>query len=59
MGTLLPMFESTTGNKVKVSFKGGPALTGDVKQGAVDLIITDSEPIDELAAGDDVVIKSS
>jgi hypothetical protein len=28
-------------------------------RGAVDLIITDSEPIDELAAGGDVVIKSS
>jgi molybdate transport system substrate-binding protein len=55
MGTLLPMFESATGNKVKVSFKGGPALTADVKQGAVDLVITDSELIDELAAGGDVV----
>jgi ABC-type molybdate transport system substrate-binding protein len=50
MGTLLPMFESATGNKVKVSFKAGPALTADVKQGAVDLVITDSELIDELAA---------
>jgi molybdate transport system substrate-binding protein len=55
MGTLLPMFESATGNKVEVSFKGGPALTADVKQGAVDLVITDSELIDELAAGGDVV----
>jgi len=41
MGTLLPMFESATGNKVHVSFKGGPAITADVKRGAVDLVITD------------------
>lgn len=54
MGTLLPMFESATGNKVKVSFKGGPALTADVKQGAADLVITDSEVVDALATSGDV-----
>jgi molybdate transport system substrate-binding protein len=55
MGTLLPMFESATGNKVKVSFKGGPAITADVKQGAADLVVTNTEVVDELAAGGDVV----
>jgi molybdate transport system substrate-binding protein len=55
MGTLLPMFEKASGNKVKVDFKGGPAITADVKQGAVDLVITNTEVVDELAAGGDVV----
>jgi molybdate transport system substrate-binding protein len=54
MGTLLPMFESATGNKVKISFKAGPALTDDVKQGAADLVITDSEVVDALATSGDV-----
>jgi molybdate transport system substrate-binding protein len=54
MGTLVPMFESATGNKVKVSTKGGPALLADVKQGAADLVITDSEAVDELAKSGDV-----
>ena len=40
LGTLMPMFESATGNKVNISFKGGPAITADVKQGAADLVIT-------------------
>ena len=55
MGTLVPMFESATGNKVKISFKGGPAITADVKQGAADLVITGTEGVDELAASGDVV----
>jgi len=54
MGTLLPMFESATGNKVKISFKAGPAITADVKQGAADLVITNTELVDELAASGDV-----
>jgi molybdate transport system substrate-binding protein len=54
MGTLLPMFESATGNKVKISFKGAPALTADLKQGAADLVITNTETVDALAAGGDV-----
>jgi ABC-type molybdate transport system substrate-binding protein len=49
MGTLLPMFETATGNKVKFSSKGEPALTADVKQGAADLVITNSEVVDALA----------
>src|SRR6202049_2626746 len=55
MGTLVPMFETATGNKVKISFKGGPAITADLKQGAADLVITGTEAVDELAASGDVV----
>lgn len=55
MGSLLPMFESATGNKVKISFKGAPAIAADVKQGAADLVITNTEVVDELATGGDVV----
>jgi molybdate transport system substrate-binding protein len=54
MGTLVPMFESATGNKVKISFKGGPAVAADVKQGAADLVVTNTEVVDELAAAGDV-----
>src|SRR5580692_3556496 len=54
MGTLVPMFESATGNKVKISFKGAPAITADLKQGAADLVITNTEVVDALAAGGDV-----
>src|SRR6202140_4192436 len=55
MGTLVPMFESATGNKVKISFKGGPAIAADVNQGAADLVITGTDAVDELAASGDVV----
>jgi molybdate transport system substrate-binding protein len=55
LGTLMPMFESATGNKVKISFKGGPAVTADVKQGAADLVITNTEVVDRLAMAGDVV----
>jgi molybdate transport system substrate-binding protein len=54
IGTLVPMFESVTGNKVKIAFKGGPAVQADVKQGAADIVITNTEIIDELAASGDV-----
>jgi molybdate transport system substrate-binding protein len=54
MGTLVPMFESATGNKVKISFKGAPAIAADVKQGAADLVVTNTEVVDELAAAGDV-----
>src|SRR6516162_3348670 len=54
LGTLMPMFESATGNKVKISFKGGPQVTADVKQGAADLVITGTEQVDDLAKGGDV-----
>ena len=55
LGTLMPMFESATGNKVKISFKGEPAIAADLKQGAADLVITNTEVVDELATGGDVV----
>jgi len=54
MGTLVPMFEKATGHKVKISFKAGPAITADVKAGAVDLIVTNTEVVDELAKGGDI-----
>jgi molybdate transport system substrate-binding protein len=55
LGTLMPMFESATGNKVKISFKGGPAVTADVKQGAADLVIIGTDAVDQLAASGDVM----
>ena len=54
LGTLMPMFESATGNKVKIEFKSGPAITADIKQGAADLVITGTEQIDDLAKSGDV-----
>jgi molybdate transport system substrate-binding protein len=54
MGTLLPMFESATGNKVKISFKGAAAIAADLKQGGVDLVITNTEVVDALAASGEV-----
>jgi molybdate transport system substrate-binding protein len=48
------MFESATGNKVKISFKGEPAIAADLKQGAADLVITNTEVVDELATGGEV-----
>lgn len=54
MGTLVPMFEGATGSKVKISFKGGPAIAADLKMGAVDLVITNTEVVDMLAADGDV-----
>ncbi|HLK84031.1 MAG TPA: molybdate ABC transporter substrate-binding protein [Xanthobacteraceae bacterium] len=55
MGTLVPMFEKATGNKVKITFKGGPAIAADVKQGAADLVVTNTEVVDALAKAGDVV----
>jgi molybdate transport system substrate-binding protein len=49
MGTLVPMFEAATGNKVKISFKGESAIAADLKQGAADLVITNTETVDDLA----------
>ena len=54
MGTLVPMFEKATGNKVKITFKGGPAIAADVKQGAADLVVTNTEVVDALAKAGDV-----
>src|SRR5882672_1741867 len=55
LGTLMPMFEKATGNKVKIAFKGGPEITADLKSGAADLVITNTEIVDELAKSGDVV----
>jgi molybdate transport system substrate-binding protein len=49
MGTLLPMFEKASGNKVTVSFKGEPGATADLKSGAADLVIINTEVVDALA----------
>jgi molybdate transport system substrate-binding protein len=54
LGTLLPMFESASGNKVKSAFKGTPGITADLKQGAIDLVVTNTEVVDELAAAGDI-----
>src|SRR5215468_12037856 len=51
MGTLLPMFEKATGNKVKFSSKGGPQITADLKSGAADIVITNTEIVDDLVKG--------
>ncbi|PWT85710.1 MAG: ABC transporter substrate-binding protein, partial [Blastocatellia bacterium] len=54
LGTLVSMFERTSGHKVSISFKGGPAIAADVKQGAVDLVITNAEAVDDLSKSGDV-----
>jgi len=54
LGTLMPMFEKATGNKVTISFKGAREITADLKQGVADLVITNSEVVDELAKNGDV-----
>src|SRR5260370_26259154 len=54
LGTLMPMFEKATGNKVKISSKGGPEITADLKAGAADLVITNTEIVDELAKSGEV-----
>jgi molybdate transport system substrate-binding protein len=55
LGTLMPMFEKATGNKVKISFKGEPAILEDLKQALPDLVITNTEVVDELAGGGTIV----
>ena len=54
LGTLMPMFEKATGNKVKISSKGGPEITADLKSGAADLVITNTEVVDAFAKSGDV-----
>lgn len=47
--SLIPMFEKATGNKVALSYEGGPAMLAKVRSGdAPDLIISGPEPIDDL-----------
>jgi len=59
MGTLLPMFEKATGNTVKFSSKGAPAITADIKSGAADVVITNTEDVNNLAKGGDVAANGS
>src|SRR5436190_4021730 len=54
MGTLLPMFEKASGNKVKFASKGGPEITADLKSGAADIVVTNTEIVDDLATKGDV-----
>jgi len=54
MGTLLPMFEKATGNKVKFASKGGSEIAADLKSGAADVVVTNSEVVDDLATKGDV-----
>src|SRR2546430_14776488 len=56
MGTLLPMFEKATGNKVKFSSKGGTAIVADLKSGAADLVVTNTEVVDDLAKSGEVSV---
>lgn len=59
MGTLLPMFEKATGNTVKFSAKGEPAITADLKSGAADLVITNADVVDGLMKNGDVAANGS
>jgi molybdate transport system substrate-binding protein len=54
LGTLMPMFEKATGNKVKLSSKGAAEITADLKSGAADLVITNTEVVDDFAKSGEV-----
>jgi molybdate transport system substrate-binding protein len=54
LGTLLPMYEKSSGHKVKISHKGVPAIVADIKSGAADLAVTGTEAVDDLAKSGDV-----
>ena len=49
LGTLMPMFEKATGNKVKLASKGAKDIEADLKSGAADLVITNTEVVDDYA----------
>ena len=49
LGTLMPMFEKATGNKVKLASKSAADITADLKSGAADLVITNTEVVDDYA----------
>jgi molybdate transport system substrate-binding protein len=55
MPAVLQMFERATGNKVTITFKGAPAITTDIKQGAADLVITNADVVDDLVKGGDIL----
>jgi molybdate transport system substrate-binding protein len=49
LGTFAKMFEQSSGHKVKLEFKGAPAIAKDLKEGArVDLVVQDPGMIDDL-----------
>ena len=54
MGALVPMFERATGNKVTLVTKNGQALADDVKQGNVDLVVTNADVVDGLVTSGDI-----
>jgi len=54
MSAVIAQFERATGHKVTINFKAGPAISTDVKQGAADLVVTNTEVVDDLAKSGDV-----
>jgi len=54
MGTVVSMFESATGNKVNLVTRFGDALAEDVKQGNVDLVVTNTDVVDGLVESGDI-----
>jgi molybdate transport system substrate-binding protein len=58
MSALISGFEKATGHKVTISTKGGAAIATDVKQGAVDLVVTDAAVVDDLAKSGDISASS-
>src|SRR6185436_17360009 len=56
LNALVPAFERATGNTVTISFKGGPAITADLKGGAnVDVVVGAPEFIEGLAKDGQIV----
>jgi molybdate transport system substrate-binding protein len=54
MGTVASMFEQATGTKVTLVTRNGQALADDVKQGNVDLVVTNADVVDGLVASGDI-----
>src|SRR5688572_27327250 len=54
MGTVVSMFQQATGNTVALVTRNGPALAEDVKQGNVDLVVTNADVVDGLVASGDI-----
>jgi molybdate transport system substrate-binding protein len=54
MGAVVPMFEQATGNKVTLVTRNGAALAEDVKQGNVDLVVTNADVVKGLVASGDI-----
>ena len=60
MGVLGPMFEKTSGHKVKLSIKAAPAIIKDVKDGAsIDLIVSGDDTVDSLVKDNLIAAGSS